>query len=223
MCERYVIVGGAAIEDGRRLCHTPSHGCTAAAVEVRSGAYPGSRANQTGRHGPWMRNSMNNTRHYGWKIHLVPRACIVAVSQLSSFLRALEYIRELLSFMMAGPSLSFRPLKLICCYGIRWEQKTLLPVGEKKSNRSAITHPLTSMIDWMLTSSLKYTNPYLQKTQRKRLNTDTQKKNIRKKKELQQSCEKKLMNIHKTDVEINSRHSSHPHTVTQAKNKFCTS
>lgn len=49
-----------------------------------------------------------------------------------------EYIRELLSFMMAGPSLSFRPLKLICCCGKKYEQRTYYSQLEMKSNRTAV-------------------------------------------------------------------------------------
>lgn len=45
-------VGAASTEDGRRLCHSPSHRWAAGAVQVLSGAHPGSRANQTGWHGP---------------------------------------------------------------------------------------------------------------------------------------------------------------------------
>lgn len=57
-----------------------------------------------------------------------------------------EYIRELLSFMMAGPSLSFRPLKLICCYGKRFRKRvnTTLNCKLKKEIQT-----LTHLNDWL--------------------------------------------------------------------------
>lgn len=90
--------------------------------------------------------------------------CLVANQTFSKFLKCIRIHTRAPFFHDGRAQLEFPALKTDL---LLWQNMNrgniTLSWWWKNYTMPVLRHPLTSMIDWMLTSSLKYTNPYLGK------------------------------------------------------------
>lgn len=118
VCVFYLAVGTAGIIDGwSGLCDGPAHWRAAGAAVILWSAHPRrgrKRTEETRRPRAWMRTTNAATR--------AKERVDMSRNQTSRRAADGRHIRGLLSFRMAGPSLSLRPFKLICCCGRRCDK-----------------------------------------------------------------------------------------------------